>query len=171
VNFGVLYGMGAHGLAASADITYAEAREFIGAYFTLYKGVAKYMEDTKAFARTHGYVKTLFGRVRYFPDILSGLPQVRAQAERMAINMPVQGTAADIMKYAMIKLHRLLDPDEAKILLQVHDELVLEVRKGFAEKTAKTVRVCMEGVHQLAAPLKVNITVGRNWGEMKEFTS
>ncbi len=169
INFGVLYGMGAYGLAASAGITQKEAKEFIEKYFSLYKGVASYLEKTKTFVHKHKYVKTLFGRIRHFPDIDSGLPQVRAQAERMAVNMPIQGTAADIMKLAMIEVYGKLDRRYARLLLQVHDEVVVEVQKGKEEKVGSLLKETMEHIHTLKTPLKVKVIAGKNWGEMHEL--
>ena len=142
-------------------------------YFNNFYGVKEYLENTIKHARENGYAETLFGRVRYLPDINSGMPQVRKAAERMAVNAPIQGTAADIMKLAMIKVAKELSkqfkPNEAKMVLQVHDELVFEVKEEFVNKVAKVVRDAMEGVYQLRVPIKVDLEVGDNWGETKEI--
>ncbi|NIW79957.1 MAG: DNA polymerase I, partial [Calditrichae bacterium] len=139
INFGVIYGQGPHGLAQSADITFMEAKDFIEKYFIAYKDVKEYLDRTKALAHKFGYVETIFGRRRYLPDIKSNIQQVRAAAERMAINMPVQGTAADIMKMAMIRVHQGLPKvcKAAKMILQVHDELVFEVPEKDIKKVGE----------------------------------
>lgn len=171
VNFGILYGMGAFRLARESDLTLAEARVFIDTYFSRLPNVLKYIEETKEKARTQGYVETLFGRKRYFPQLAregAGRNEVQ-QAEREAINMPVQGTAADIIKKAMIRLHRELPERRlgARMLLQVHDELVFEVPEDELHETAALVVECMEGVIEMAAPLKANAQYGQNWLDMQ----
>lgn len=169
VNFGVLYGMGVYGLASRTGITREHAKEFIDKYFSVYQGVAAYIEETKALAKSRGYVETLFGRRRYLPEINSGMAQVRAQAERMAVNMPLQGTAADLMKLAMIAVHEELPKvsPNSKILLQVHDELVLEVPKSDVRRVATFAKETMETVEKFAVPIVVDVSVGLNWGEME----
>ena len=136
INFGVTYGMGAKGLAESAEISITEAREFIQKYFEVYEGVSNFLRETREKAYDLGYVETIFGRKRYLPEIFSPIPMVKAEAERMAINMPIQGTAADIIKMAMIKIHRDLPKvsPRSKIILQVHDELVFEVPEKEVKK-------------------------------------
>ena len=168
INFGILYGMGAYGLARDAKISNAEAREYLDRYFKLHPAIEQYVEDTKAFARKHGYVATLYGRRRYLPDIQSGMPQVRAAAERAAINMPAQGTAADIMKFAMLAVAKALaqESHSAIMLLQVHDELVFEVDEAQAERASKAIQQLMENVVQLKVPLSVDIGIGKNWNEL-----
>jgi len=168
INFGIIYGQGPHGLAASADISFMEAKDFIERYFAAYQGIKNYIDETKALALKLGYVETIFGRRRYLPDIKSSIRQVRAAAERMAINMPVQGTAADIMKMAMISVHKNLGriSKNSKMILQVHDELVLEVPKADEKIVASFVREEMENVHKLKVPVVVDVEVGKNWGEM-----
>ncbi len=169
VNFGILYGQGAHGLAATASIPYADAKKFIEKYFEVYGGFRRYIEETKARARTVGYVETLFGRRRPTPEILSAIPVLRAQAERMAVNMPLQGTAADLMKLAMIEVDHTLGEVcvEAKMLLQVHDELVLEVPEHEARRVAIFVKKTMEGVASIGVPIVVDIKIGKNWAQME----
>jgi DNA polymerase-1 len=132
INFGILYGMGINALRSQLGTTTAETHAFYEAYFGQFKTLAEYLEATKGFARTHGYTETLFGRRRQFPDMRSSLPYVRAQAERMAINAPIQGTQADIIKLAMVRIDSILESEQASefafLLLQVHDELVYEIR-------------------------------------------
>jgi len=171
INFGIIYGQGPHGLAQSADISFNEARDFIDKYFAAYSRVKEYMDRTKALARKFGYVETIFNRRRYLPDITSGLPQVRAAAERMAINMPVQGTAADIMKMAMIKIHNGLPKisRQSKMVLQVHDELVFEAPEQDTKKVAEFVREEMENIYKLKVPIIVDVETGKNWEEMKKI--
>ena len=171
VNFGILYGLGSLGLSQRTDLNRNEAKEFIEQYFDIYKKVKQYIEYTKDFAHKNGYSQTLFGRRRYLPDIHSSMPMLRAAAERMAINMPVQGTAADLMKLAMINLYRDLPKisKNSKIVLQVHDELVLEVPKKDLKKVAKLVKKSMESVYKLAVPLTVDLETGDNWGELKSY--
>lgn len=168
INFGILYGMGAYGLARDSGISNEAAREYLEKYFTLHPAIAKYVVDTKEFARKNGYVETLFGRKRYLPDIQSGMAQVRAAAERAAINMPAQGTAADIMKFAMLQVDQAIQAGtiNATMLLQVHDELVFEVATAQAETVAKQVQQIMEHVVNWSVPLLVDIGIGSNWNEL-----
>ncbi len=169
VNFGVLYGMGAWGLAERTGINRAEARLFIERYFKSFTALAKWIEDTKTAARQQGFVTTWFGRRRYLPEINSGLAQMRNQAERMAINLPVQGTAADLLKIAMIKINKQLPAvsPTACLLLQVHDELVLEVPAGEVSQVAKFVKTEMEQAANFRVPIVTEVKVGDNWGEME----
>jgi DNA polymerase-1 len=169
INFGLIFGQGPQGLARVAGISYADAKQFIHRYFEAYKGVREYMDETRAFAHSHGYVETLFGRKRYLPEINSNLAEVRSQAERMAINMPVQGTDADLMKLAMIEVAKELPhicPD-ARLLLQVHDELVLEVPNNKIKMVAAFVQETMQNVEKLSVPIVVDAKAGETWGEMK----
>ncbi|MFC1901587.1 DNA polymerase I [Chloroflexota bacterium] len=169
VNFGVIYGMSDYGLEQATELSREEAGRFITAYFEKYPGVRKYLDDTKEQARRDGYVQTLLGRRRFIPDINSSNRQVREAAERMAINMPVQGTSADIIKVAMINLYREMADRrlQSKMLLQVHDELVFEVPEGEMEVMRKLVPEVMDSAVALTVPLKVDTKVGKNWGEMK----
>ncbi len=169
INFGIIFGQGPHGLSQVAGITYAEAKQFIETYFTVYRGVKTFMEFTKNFVRENGYAETLFGRRRYFPDIQSPLPQLRAQAERMAINMPVQGTDADLMKLAMIEIDAMLPAlcPKARLLLQVHDELVFEVPPDDVTRVAKAVKIAMEQIRNIGVPILVEAKAGIRWDEMK----
>jgi DNA polymerase-1 len=174
INFGILYGMGANSLAASAGLSVPEARNFIKKYLTVYKGLQSYMDEAKAQAKTLGYVETLFGRKRYLPEINSGVPFVRAEAERMAVNMPIQGTNADIIKMAMIKLHARIGKKygfgkdaDVKMLLQVHDELVFEVREPLVKEASGWIREAMEGVAELKVPIDVEVETGDTWGDLE----
>ncbi len=167
INFGVLYGMSAHRLTRELGIGYEEADRFISTYFARYPRVRQYIEDTLAFARKTGYVETLLGRRRMIPDINSKNRNQREYAERTAYNMPIQGTAADIMKLAMVKLEPQLKPYEAKLLLQVHDEIIVEAPEDRAPAVAKAIRETMETAYKLAVPLLTDIGVGDNWLEAK----
>jgi len=171
VNFGVLYGLGSLGLAQRTDLNRNEAKEFIVKYFDIYKNIKKYIDHTKQFAHRHGYAQTLFGRRRYLPEINSSMPMLRATAERMAINMPLQGTAADLMKMAMIKVNQDLPKisSHTKIVLQVHDELVLEVPQTDIDQVVKFTKKTMENIYQLPIPLVVDAEVGANWGQLKHY--
>lgn len=169
INFAVLYGQSPFGLSRVADIPLSEATEYIRNYEATFPRVHAYVENTKEFARTQGYVETLLGRRRYVPDLLS-LPMVQRQAaEREAINMPIQGTNADIIKIAMIRLQRSFEELQLKtrMILQVHDELVFEVPNGELELVKNLVRVTMEEAMALSVPLKVEMKVGTNWYDVE----
>jgi DNA polymerase-1 len=169
VNFGVIYGMSDYGLEQATEFSREEAGKFIKAYFEKYPGVRKYLDETKEKARRDGYVETLLGRRRYIPDINSANRQVREAAERMAINMPVQGTSADIIKVAMINLCREMEKRHlaSKMLLQVHDELVFEVPDEEMDFMRQLVSDIMDSAVALTVPVKVDTKSGKNWGEMK----
>ena len=159
INFGIIYGQSAFGLAAGIGIGREEAGAYIKAYFEQFPGIQKYMEVTKAFAREHGYVETLLGRKCYTPLILNKNGGLRQFAERAAINAPLQGTAADIIKKAMIQLHER----SVNLLLQVHDELIVECPESKAEETAALIKKIMEGAVTLSVPLTVDVSIGKNW--------
>ncbi|NBS41135.1 DNA polymerase I [bacterium] len=171
INFGILYGMGPRSLARSTNMSMDEAKGFIDRYFQIHHAIRTYLDETKIKAHADGYVETLFGRRRYFPEIQGGVPMLVAMAERMAINMPVQGTAADLMKLAMISTYGWLSHSgwPAKMLLQVHDELVIECDEKAADAVAKGVKEMMEGVASFDVPLVVEVETGKNWGEMREW--
>ncbi len=168
VNFGIMYGMQAYGLARDTGMSRQEAQRFIEAYFQRFPGVARYLEETRRRAAEQGYVETLFGRRRYLPEINSSNPARRQAAERMAVNMPLQGTAADIMKLAMIRVHRALQEHEYKsrLLLQVHDELVLEVPQSELPTVAELITSLMRSVVELSVPLEVEAKAGPNWADL-----
>ena len=169
INFGIIYGMSAFGLARALGIARGEARNFIDAYFERFPGVRTYTERTLAQAEEELRVETLYGRVRYLPDMKSRNRAVRENTRRMAVNARIQGTAADLLKLAMIAVDRRLRPelDAAKLLLTVHDELVLEAPAGAIEDLAALVREEMEGVADLAVPLVVDVGTGPDWYEAK----
>ncbi len=168
VNFGIIYGQGGFGLAQTTGLPRAEADEFIKEYFEQYQGIQRYIAETKELARSQGYVSTLLGRRRYLPDINSGNRMVRAAAERMAINMPLQGTAADVIKIAMIRILDRMHAERvrSKLLLQVHDELIFEVPAEEMEAMRSMVLEIMPAAMELAVPLKVDVKSGYNWGEL-----
>ena len=163
VNFGVLYGMSAHRLSQELAIPYEEAVAFIERYFQSFPKVRAWIEKTLEEGRKRGYVETLFGRRRYVPDLNARVKSVREAAERMAFNMPVQGTAADLMKLAMVKLFPHLREMGARMLLQVHDELLLEAPQARAEEVAALAKEAMEKAYPLAVPLEVEVGIGEDW--------
>jgi DNA polymerase-1 len=167
VNFGIMYGIGPFGLGNRLEISQAEARGIIERYFERFPGVHRYIEETKAAARRDGYVSTLLGRRRYLPDIGSRNQNLRGNAERQAINMPIQGTAADMIKLAMVRLHDDLarGGKKSRMILQVHDELVFEVPEGEAEEMRELVARRMREALELSVPVVVDVGAGRNWLE------
>lgn len=167
INFGLIYGMGAQKLGKDIGVDTKTAKAYIDVYFARYPGVREYMERTRAQASDQGYVETLFGRRLYLPDIHSNKPQERAGAERTAINAPMQGTAADIIKKAMVKVDNWLTESglDAKVILQVHDELVVEVREDLVAEVSEKIREHMSGAAKLDVPLLVEVGVGNNWDE------
>ena len=179
INFGILYGMGVNALrvALGEGVSREEAAEFLSEYFKNYAGLARFIEETKANATRLGYTETLFGRRRYFPALKSALPNLKAQAERMAINAPIQGTQSDIIKLAMVEADALIEKsgwrNKARLLLQVHDELVYEVEKSAAEEIARALRGVMESVvpsEKLnGVTIVAEISIGKNWGEVKKI--
>ena len=174
INFGILYGMGVNALRAQLGSTTAEAHQFLENYFSTFKTLSDYLESTRGFARKHGYTETLFGRRRQFPEMKSSLPYVRAQAERMAINAPIQGTEADVVKLAMVQVDGMLKKekayDDAHLLLSVHDELVYEIRTGQVEKLSTRIKEIMESILQneetRGVPLVATMKSGADWGNL-----
>jgi DNA polymerase-1 len=168
INFGIIYGMGSFRLARELGISHKMARIYIEHYFATYAGVKQFIDETIEKARKVGKVTTLLGRHRWLPDILSKNRTAREFAERTAVNTPLQGTAADLIKLAMIQVHQALNQKSlrAKMLLQVHDELVFEVPPEEAERVQGLVRSIMEGVYELKVPLKVDVKMGSNWAEV-----
>ncbi|MBM3187581.1 MAG: DNA polymerase I [Chloroflexi bacterium] len=172
INFGLMYGMSDYGLSSRTDLSVSEARQFIEAYFDRFKQVKRYLDETIQGAHQRGYVSTILGRRRYFPELKasrSASDTLQRAAERAAVNMPIQGSAADIIKLAMIALHRRLEELglASRMVLQVHDELVLEVPESELAATRDLVVETMENAYRLDAPLKVDVGVGRNWMEIK----
>jgi DNA polymerase-1 len=173
INFGLIYGMSPFGLSRTTDLTLAEAENFVKDYFIEFPGVKNYLDNLRKTAAKQGYVETLLGRRRYFPNLKNGgNPQLRAREEREATNSPIQGTAADILKMAMIKLGPALEKAglNAKLLLQVHDELVLEVPEKELIKTAEIVQKIMEKTYTLSIPLTTEARWGKNWGQLKSIS-
>ncbi len=168
INFGIVYGISSFGLAKGTNLTRAEAQHYIDQYFSRYPGVKSYLDNIIVTAKEQGYVTTLLNRRRYLPNIKSRNYQQRSFAERMAMNTPIQGSAADIIKIAMLKVDQKLREEKmaARLLLQVHDELVLEVPTDEVNEVAKLVKECMESVMELAVPLRVDLKVGPNWEQV-----
>lgn len=170
INFGLIYGMSAFGLARSTDLTLAEAENFVKTYFTKFPGIKKYLDEMRQLAAQQGYVETLLNRRRYFPALQGKInPQMKNREEREAINAPIQGTAADIMKIAMLKIPSALKAAglKSKMLLQVHDELVLECPKDEMEKTARIVQETMANAYPMSIPLETEARAGASWGGMQ----
>jgi DNA polymerase I len=167
INFGLIYGMSAYGLAKQLGIGRGEAQDYVDLYFKRYPGVKRFMDETRVLARDQGYVETVFGRRLYLPEIKSKNPQLRQYAERTAINAPMQGTAADIIKRAMIAVQRWLDESgiKARMVMQVHDELVFEVEKGALGTVEEQVPLLMSAAAKLKVPLTVDVGSGSNWQE------
>ena len=168
LNFGIIYGMSDFGLAWRMGMPREEAQRFISEYFKRYAQVQRYIIETKSFCAEQGYVETLLGRRRYIADMTSRNSAVRNAAERMAINMPIQGTAADIMKIAMRRVYDRLAEIEsrARVMLQVHDELVVEVPRDDIDSTAQILCDEMSAAYSLDVPLVVDLRTGTNWDEM-----
>jgi len=191
INFGVLYGMGINALRQNLGGTREEAQKFYDEYFKNFSGLKDYIEKTKKFARENGWTETLFGRRRYFPEISSRLEYLQKEAERMAVNMPIQGTSADFIKLAMVRVDKALEEkglkDKVFMLLQIHDELLFEIKKDAAVKAAPVIKKAMESVYPLKKedeslvaeqyrnlklpdiPIEVNVETGDNWEEMEIY--
>lgn len=170
LNFGLIYGMGSFSFAQATGLDQETAKQFIAAYMEKFSGVAAYMEKTRLFAKENGYVETLLGRRRTIPEIASANFQVAAAGERMAINMPIQGLTADIMKLAMIAVYNFLQKkykeDDVRMILQIHDEIMVEAREEIAAEIAQEMKKVMEDVYVLDVPLVVDIKTGASWGEL-----
>jgi DNA polymerase-1 len=168
VNFGIVYGISEFGLAKELGISEEEAKEYIEQYFQKFPKVKEYVNKTIEEAQEKGYVRTIFGRKRPLPELLSSNKMVREFGKRAAINAPVQGTAADLIKLAMVRIHKRIKEMglPARLLLQVHDELLMEARKDIKEEAKKILKEEMENVYPLAVPLVVKIGEGNNWGEI-----
>src|SRR5438105_2264653 len=164
-NFGIIYGQGPHGLSATSGLDYNTAREFIRKYFEIRPKLKEYIDSMRQQAGDQGYVETIMGRRRPTPDAHSPNFAVREAAYRAAINMPMQGSAADIMKLAMVKIAEKL-PASAKMLLQVHDSLIVETPNNEAEAVGQIMKQTMETVIKLPVKLKADISIGKNWGEL-----
>ena len=169
VNFGIVYGIGAFSLSQDIGVTVSEADSYIKSYLAHYAGVRKYMEDTIAFARENGYVKTLFGRRRYLPELAASNKVTQAFGERVARNTPIQGTAADIIKIAMIRVSDRLEKEglQGKLILQVHDELIVECPPQEREQVVRILQEEMEGAVRLSVPMLAEAGWGRTWYDAK----
>jgi DNA polymerase-1 len=167
VNFGIIYGVSAFGLSNQTDLSRTEAKELIDTYYATYPKLRNYIQDQVDFARDNGYVQTVLGRRRYLKDINSRNAVVRGAAERNAVNAPIQGSAADIIKIAMINIYNKLNAGDyqSKMLLQVHDELVFDVYKPELEGLKNLIKTEMENAYELSVPLDVDLDIGNNWLE------
>jgi len=168
INFGVLYGMNTHGLSVATGMNYEDSKDFIDKYFELRRGVAEYIKRVKKDAHEHLFTETFYGRRRPCPDVKSSNYIVRSAAERQAVNMPLQGTAADMMKLAMIRLYAKLAAvsSEARMILQIHDELIVECPEADQQKVQRCMKEVMESVIKLPVPIEVEVEIGTNWGEL-----
>ncbi len=173
INFGIIYGMGINSLRVTIGCSPEEARIFYEEYFAHFKGVAEYIEKTKQEVYERGYTQTLFGRKRFFPEIKSPVEYARKEAERMAINAPIQGTAADFIKIAMVKTEEKLKEkglkEGVRLLLQIHDELLYEIKDEIMAEAIPLIAESMESVYQDDIPIRVNIFVGKNWEDMVKY--
>ena len=169
VNFGIVYGISAFSLAQDIGVYQNEAKAYMDAYLEKYHGVRQYMHDIVEQAKTQGYVETLWHRRRALPELKAGNYSVRSFGERVALNMPIQGTAADIIKLAMVRVHRRLREEglQSRLLLQVHDELIVECPESEAERVRALVAREMEQVASLSVPLVAEAHIGRTWAEAK----
>ncbi|MGM9642254.1 MAG: DNA polymerase, partial [Eubacteriales bacterium] len=167
VNFGIVYGIGEYSLSQDLDISVKQAKEYIDGYLATYPGVRRYLNDIVKLAAEHGSVDTLYGRKRYIPEITSKNGVMRKFGERVAMNSPIQGTAADIIKIAMLKVDRRLKESgiDAKLILQVHDELIIEAREDFVDKAASILKEEMENAVSLQIPFTVDLSIGDRWYE------
>jgi DNA polymerase-1 len=166
VNFGIMYGLGAHALSESTGMTFAEAREFINRYFEIRPKLKEYIDLQRKLALEQGYVETIMGRRRPTPDVKSSNFAVREAAYRAAVNMPLQGSAADIMKLAMIEVSKKL-PDNANMLLQIHDSILVECPEKEAKAVGEILKTTMENTYtKLPVKFKADVSIGKNWGEL-----
>ena len=175
INFGLMYGMGVNALRANLNSTKEEAQKYLEEYFNKFSGLAKYLENTKREAESKGYTETFFGRRRHFEGLKSKLPYIKAMAERMAINAPIQGTEADIIKIAMVKINDFIEKEKLdekiRLTLQVHDELVFEIDEKIVTEVEKEIRKIMENIINpekvYGIVCKAEVSAGDNWKEMR----
>ncbi|SVA62174.1 uncharacterized protein METZ01_LOCUS115028, partial [marine metagenome] len=169
LNFGVIYGLSAHGISRQTDLTQKEGKKFIDTYFEKYPGIQKYLDGVKAGCRESGYVETLLGRRRYLPDVNARNFRIRSQAERAAINMPIQGTAADLVKVAMIRIQKRLQESDMQslMILQVHDELIFEVPDEEIPQLESVLSELMPSSIDLDVPVTIEIKKGKDWGTLR----
>jgi len=168
INFGIMYGMGPFKLAQQIGVGMKMARQYLEEYYETYSGVKRYMEELPQKAARHGFVTTILGRKRFLPDLNNPNKIAQQAARRIAINTPMQGSAADLMKLAMIRVHDAIRKERlpARMILQVHDELIAEVREDAAKDVAALLKKEMEGVYPLTVPLVVDTGIGKNWDEV-----
>jgi len=166
LNFGIVYGMGAVAFARSSGLSRKEARHFIEEYFSDFKKIKKWQEEVKEGVRKNGYVENLNGRKRWLPAITSVNRFLASEAERAAINMPIQSLAADIIKLAMIKVHQQYKNDDVRLLLSIHDELLFEIKSDKVNSVVKKITQIMESVYNFPVHLKVDVSVGKNWADL-----
>ena len=169
VNFGIVYGIGEYSLSQDLKISVKEAKAYIESYLEKYAGVKKYMEDIKKSARDNGFVTTMMNRIRYVPEITSSNFNTRSFGERVALNTPIQGSAADIIKLAMVRIYKRLKDEgfESKLILQVHDELIIEATLEEKDRVSKILKEEMENAASLLVPLSVDMSEGDNWYDAK----
>ena len=169
VNFGIIYGIGAFSLSKDIGVSVAKAKEYISSYLENYPNISKYMEDTVKFAEDNGYVVTYFGRRRQIPELRASNKNIKAFGRRVAMNAPIQGTAADIIKIAMINVYRRLKRDlpQAKLILQIHDELIIECKESDSQTACTILREEMENAVKLSVPLTVDVHTGDSWYDAK----
>lgn len=174
INFGIIYGMGINALKTNLGCSFEEAKIFYDEYFKDFKGMAEYIEQIKKEVRKNGYTKTLFGRKRFFLEINSPIEYIRKEAERMAVNAPIQGTAADFIKMAMVKVNKKLKEqkldDKVFMLLQIHDELLFEIDEKIIDKVIPIIKEEMQNVYKNEVPIEANVSIGKNLGEMVEYS-
>ncbi len=165
INFGIIYGMGPHGLSTELGISVGEAKNYIDEYFLHYKGVKEFIDSTIVSATELGYTKTIMGRKRLIPELNANNDHVVKLGQRLAVNTPIQGSAADIIKVAMLGVHRRLIEEfpDSRMILQIHDELIVEAKEGDTEGIKSLLTEEMEGVLSLEVPLTVNVSTGRDW--------
>ena len=169
VNFGIIYGISSFGLAENVGIRPAEAKNFIDTYLQTYPGIKEYMDSSINHAKEKGYVTTMFNRKRNIPELKNTVYTIRQSGERIALNTPVQGTAADIIKLAMVKVYKAFKDNnlKSKMIIQVHDELIFDIPKEELEKVKEIVTDIMDNVCELSVPLTIDINYGKNWAEAK----
>jgi len=169
VNFGIIYGISGFGLGENLDIRANEAKQFINTYLETYPGIKEYMDNTINHAKENGYVRTLFNRKRNIPELKNPVYMIRQSGERIALNTPIQGTSADIIKLAMIKVYKAFKENnlKSKMIIQVHDELIFDVIEDELDTVKELVADIMEHVYKLEVPLKVDVNYGKNWFEAK----
>ena len=169
VNFGIIYGISEFGLSKNVNMTAKEARVFIAKYFELYPKVKSYMDKNVQFAKDNGFATTLMGRIRYIPELGSSNYTLRQFGERVAMNMPLQGTASDIIKKAMINVQNQLKSNnlKSKLILQIHDELIVDAHNDEIDKVSQILKQEMENVVKLSVPLTVDVNIGKSWFEAK----